>query len=98
MPARSSEKESVINELSTAPDVTEGATVSGVLFVTLAGPKLAVSFLVGEAWSRMRSPLDEGCVYRTVTTCESFGGEARSSVTVGPETVTEVGAGCATPL
>src|SRR3954470_21772152 len=98
MPARSSENESVIRDLSTAPDVTEGATPSGVLFVTLAGPKLAVSFFVGDAWSRRRSPPDEGCVERTRTTCESFGGDARPRATPGPDTAIEVGAGWAIPL
>ena len=40
---------------------TLGATVSGVLFTTASGPKFAVSFSVGVAVSRIRSPDEDGC-------------------------------------
>ena len=38
-----------------------GATVSVVLLTTAKGPKFALSFCVGDALSRTRSPAGEGC-------------------------------------
>jgi hypothetical protein len=96
-PASASEKTTVTVPPFTDVETTFGATVSGVLFVTGDGPKLAVSFFVGAAPSRSRSPLDAGCEYRTVTTSPLSGDVARSSVTVEPETEMPVGAGCTTP-
>lgn len=60
-PARASVKRTVSVAALTDAETTLGATVSGVLLTAGAGPKVAVSFFVGDALSRIRSPPEEGC-------------------------------------
>ena len=55
-PARLSVNTIVSALALTDVETTLGATVSGVLLTTAAGPKFAVSFFVGDALSRIRSP------------------------------------------
>src|SRR5206468_2195864 len=96
-PKRLSSNMIVSVDASTDADTTLGATVSAVAFTAATGPKVAVSFFAGAALSRILSAAVDGCEYRTVTVCELFGGEPRSSVTVEPNREMPVGAAWATP-
>src|SRR2546430_6766559 len=96
-PTRLSSNMIVSVDASTDADTTLGATVSAVAFTADPGPKLAVSFVVGAALSRILSAAVDGCEYRTVTACELFGGEPRSSVTVEPNREMAVGAAWGAP-
>ena len=60
-PASASLNSSEIVDALTDADEMLGAIVSGVLFTTAFVPKFAVSFSVGTAVSRIRSPDEDGC-------------------------------------
>ena len=60
-PARASLNSIVSVSAFAEAESTVGATVSGVPFRTVSGPKFAVSFCAGVAWSRSRSAVDDGC-------------------------------------
>src|SRR5205809_681688 len=60
-PANASLKTSVTVAELTEAETRLGAIVSAVLLTTATGPKFALSFSVGVAVSRTRSPAEEGC-------------------------------------
>ena len=61
VPANASLKTSVTVAELTEAETRLGAIVSAVLLTTATGPKFALSFSVGVAVSRTRSPAEEGC-------------------------------------
>ncbi len=61
VPASASLNTSVRVVELTEAETRLGATVSVVLLTTATGPKFALSFSVGAAMSRTRSPAVEGC-------------------------------------
>src|SRR6185437_5163513 len=69
VPASGSLKTRVTVPALTELETTVGATVSGVALTTAAGPKLDVSFFVGDAESRTRSAEEDGWAYETFTVC-----------------------------
>ena len=98
VPASASSKESVSVAASTVAVESDGATVSVVLLTMATGPKLAATFSVGTARSRIRSPAAAGWVYWSFTVWLLFGAVGTLSAIVVPEHEIPVGVGWTIPL